>query len=236
MGGTIDYPSKINLGDQIAMHDPMQAYSTLGAYSGVTPFGLPYWALQTPGIHPSLANPLAQTMGLSPAYSGYGTHPAQLGITGGWQNPFWQNPLIAQAIQNPLLYPGLQNPLLQNPLLQNPFLQHQLLQNPMLQNPFVNPIQAQLQAHAQQLALQAYAAQAGGISPYGVGSPYGQPGSQFTQPGLPSSGISPLAPQTWVGQGAGIGYGQGQSIQPHAFAQFAGRGFQAPGISPWAGF
>src|SRR5215469_754512 len=150
------------------MHDPMQSYATSGAYPGVTPFGLPYGALQTPGIHPGLANPFAQTMGLSPAYSGYGTHPAQLGVTAGWQNPLWQNHLITAALQNPLLYTGLHNPT-HNPLLQNP-----LFQNPIFQNPFVNPIQAQLQAHAQQLALQAYAAHAAGISPYGVGSPYSQ--------------------------------------------------------------
>lgn len=214
----------------IMTHDPMQSYATPGVYPGVTPFGLPYGAFQTPGIHPALANPFAQTVGISPAYAAYGTHPAQLGVTG-WQNPFWQNPLITAGLQNPLFYAGLQNPILQNPLLQNP-----LLHNPMLHNPFVNPIQAQLQAHAQQLALQAYAAHAGGISPYGVGSPYSQPISPFTQPGLPGAGISPLAPQTWVGPGGGIGYGQGQSIQPHALAQLAGRGFQTPGISPWAVF
>lgn len=229
------------------MHDPTQAYSTLGAYSGATPFGLPYGALQTPGINPAIAHQWAQAMGISPAFSGY-QHPAQVGLTGGWQNPFGQNPFgqvnpLTQGIQNPLLYAALQNPqvqhaLLQNPLLQNPLLQNPWLQqNPLLQNPFINPIQAQLQAHAQQLALQAYAAQAGGISPYGGGSPYAQMGSPFAQPGLTSGqGISPLAPQTWVGQAGGIGYGQGQSIQQHPLAQILGRGFQSPGISPWAGF
>ena len=228
-------------------HDPMQSYATSG-YPGVTPFGLPYGALQTPGIQYGFANPFAQTMGISPAYSGYGMHPTQLGITGG-QTP-WQNPLLTAAAQHPLLYAALQNQILQNPLLQNPVLQHQLLQNPLLQNPFVNPIQAQLQAHAQQLALQAYAAQLGGVSPFGgQGSPYGQIGSQFGQ-GSPygqigsqfgqqpwTQAISPLAPQTWVGQGqsGGFGYGQGQPIQ-HPLAQLVGRGFQTPGISPWVGF
>ena len=216
------------------MQDP--TYATLGAYSGVTPLGMPYGALQTPGINPAVANPFAQTMGISPTFSPYATHPAQLGIATGWQHPLLQNPLITAGVQNPLIYPGLQNPILQNPVLQHQLLQHQLLQNPILHGPFVNPIQAQLQAYAQQLALQAYAAQAGAISPYGAGSPYGHMGSQFTQPGLPSSPISPLAPQTWVGQGGGIGYGQGQSIQPHALAQLVGRGSQAPGISPWVGF
>ena len=216
-------------------HDPMQSYATSG-YPGATPLGLPYGAFQTPAIDPALANPFVQAMGISPAYSGYGTNPAQFGTSGGWQNP-WQNPLLTAGAQHPLLYAALQNSILQNPLLQqHPILQPQLLQNPLLQTPFMNPIQAQLQAHAQQLALQAYAAQAGGISPYGAGSPYGQMGSQFIQPGLPSSPISPLAPQTWVGQGGGIGYGQGQSIQPHALAQLVGRGSQAPGISPWVGF
>jgi hypothetical protein len=221
------------------MHDPMQTYATSGGYPGVTPFGLPYGALQTSGINPTLANPFAQVTGISPAYSGYPTHPGQLGATSGWQNPLWQNPLIAQAIQNPLLFAGLQNPMLNNPMLQNPVLQNPFLQHSVLQNPFVNPIQAQLQAHAQQLALQLYAAHAGGASLYGAGSPYGQMGSPFTQPGLfQGGGISPLAPQTWVGQGGGIGYGQGQSIQPHALAQLVGRGFQGfqtPGISPWVG-
>lgn len=241
------------------MHDPTQAYSTLGAYSGATPFGVPYGPLQTLGINPLIAHQWAQAMGISPALSGY-QHP---GLTGGWQNPFGQsqnpfgqnpfgqsqnpfgqnpfgqNPLsqLTQGIQNPLLYAGLQNPqlqhaLLQNPMLQNPMLQNPLLQNPLLQHSLMNPIQAQLQAHAQQLALQAYAAQAGGASPYGAGSLYGQTISPFTQQGLPSvPGISPLAPQTWVGQGSGIGYGQGQSIQ-HPLAQLVGRGFQGP----WAGF
>jgi hypothetical protein len=234
------------------MHDPTQAYSTLGAYSGATPFGVPYGALQTPGINPFIAHQWAQAMGISPAFSGY-QHPGQVGLTGGWQNPFGQNPFgqnpfgqnpfgqnplsqLTQGIQNPLLYAGLQNPQLQQALLQNPMLhpllQNQLLQNPLLQHSLMNPIQAQLQAHAQQLALQAYAAQAGGASPYGVGSLYGQTISPFTQQGLPSvPGISPLAPQTWVGQGSGIGYGQGQSIQ-HPLAQLVGRGFQGP----WAGF
>jgi len=231
------------------MHDPMQSYAASVAFPGVTPFGLPYGALQTQGINPTLANPFAQIMGISPAYSGYPTHPLQqLGATSSWQNPLWQNPLFTAGVQNPLLYSGLQNPIHQNPLLQNPIhqnpllqnqlLQHQLLQNPILQNPFVNPIQAQLQAHAQQLALQAYAAHAGGISPYGVGSPYAQMGSPFTQAGVPPT-VSPLAPQTWVGQGGGFGYGQGQPIQPHPLAQAFGRGFQGfqtPGISPWVGF
>jgi hypothetical protein len=230
-------------------HDPMQSYATSG-YPGVTPLGLPYGATQTPAIPPALANPFAQTIGISPAYSGYGTNPAQVGGSVGWPNPL-QNPLLTAGAQHPLLYAALQNPLLQNPLvqhqllqnpllqhplLQHPLLQHPLLQHPLVQNPFVNPLQAQLQAHAQQLALQAYAAQAGGISPYGAGSPYAHVGSQFTQPGLPSSPIPQLAPQTWVGPGGGIGYGQGPSIQPQALAQLVGRGFQAPGIAPWVGF
>jgi hypothetical protein len=207
-------------------HDPMQPYATSG-YPGVTPFGLPYGALQTPGIQVPYANPLAQIMGISPAYSGYATHSVQPGITGG------QNPLLTAGAQHPLLYAVLQNPILQNALLQNPVLQHQLLQNP-----FVNPIQAQLQAHAQQLALQAYAAQLGGAAPFGgQSSPYGQIGVQLGQSGQPwTQAISPLAPQTWVGQGAGIGYGQGPSIQPHALAQLVGRGLPTPGISPWIGF
>ena len=209
------------------MHDPMQAYYMLGAYPGVTPFGLPYGTVQTPGINPAIGHPWTQAIGISPAFSGQ--HPAQLALTGGWQNP------LTQGIQNPLVYAAFENPLVQHALLQNSLLQNPLLQNP-LEHPFIHPIQAQLQAHAQQLALQAYAAQAGGIAPYGGVSPYPQMVSPFTQPGLTSGpGTSPLAPQTWVGQGGGIGYGQGPSTQP-PLAQVFGRGFQSPGISPWAGF
>jgi hypothetical protein len=176
-------------------------------------------------------------MGISPTFSPYATHPAQLGIATGWQHPLLQNPLITAGVQNPLIYPGLQNPILQNPVLQHQLLQHQLLQNPILHGPFVNPIQAQLQQAAEQLALQAYLAHAGGGSPYVTGSPYGQTGSPFLQGGLQSTpGIPPLAPQTWVGPGAGIGYGQGHPLHQHVLAQLAGRGFQTPGISPWGGF
>ena len=204
------------------MHDPTQAYYTLGAYPDVTPLGLPYGTVPTPGINPGIGHPWTQAIGISPAFAGQ--HPAQLGLTGGWQNP------LTQGIQNPLVYTALENPLFQHALLQN-----SLLQNP-LQHPFINPIQAQLQAHAQQLALQAYAAQAGGISPYGGVSPYVQMVSPFIHPGLTSGyGTSPVAPQTWVGQG-GIGYGQGQSTQPYPLAHVFGHGFQSPGISPWAGF
>jgi hypothetical protein len=192
-------------------HDPMQTYSTLGAYPGVTnPFGLPYTALQTSGIHPAAINPLAAGIGYSPVlqgggYSpfgqqGFGIHPQLL------QNPWVQNPLIYAGLQNPL---GLQNPIMQNPILQNPLLQNPLLQ----QNPIQAHLQAQLAAHqlaaqhaaqqlaaqqlavqhlvAQQLAAQQLAAQQfGQQQPYGGHfqggqSPFGQVGSPFGQIGSP---------------------------------------------------
>jgi len=95
-------------------YDPFQNYQTPGAYSGgVTPFGLPYQAFQSP-------------------IGGYGIYPQHLqggGIPGQQQSP-WQQLLAL----NPLA--GLQNPLLQNPLLQNPLQQNPLLQNPFAQNPY----------------------------------------------------------------------------------------------------
>ncbi len=225
-------------------HDPMQTLATLGAYQGVaTPYGLPQTAFQTTGINPLLQgySQLGQ--------QGYGAVPYG-GINPQQQqqyNPWQQNPYLQHqlgiGIQNPLVAAGLQNPLLQ----QNPFVQ----QNPLLQNPLVNPIQAQIHAQivaqqvaqqlaaqqvAQQLAAQQVAQQLAqqqqlGLQPYGVHvpgmiSPVGHLGAQFGQSGFP------LAPQTWVGQGAqfggGIGYGQ-----VHPLAHLAGRGLQAGGFSPW---
>jgi hypothetical protein len=225
-------------------HDPLQAYAmqtyaTLGGYPGVTgQFGLPTQPLQTLGIQP----------GISPLLQGGGISPLQ---NVPYQNPLLQNPILA-GLQNPILA-GLQNPLLQNPLQQlqqNPL--QQLQQNPLLQH----AIHAQIQAHiaqqvaqqvaqqlaaqqvAQQLAVQQLGAQPFGghspqISPCGqTGSPYGQIGAQFGQGVNPwAQAMSPLAPQTWVGQGGQVG-GYGQI---HPLAHLAGRGQYVPGIAPWAG-
>jgi hypothetical protein len=89
-------------------HDPFQSYQTTGAYSGgVTPYGLPFTALQ-PFLNPA-------------AFAGYGVNQQHLqGGFGGGQNPILQNPIL----QNP----ALQNPALQNPLLQQAILQNQLQQ------------------------------------------------------------------------------------------------------------
>jgi hypothetical protein len=183
-------------------HDPMQtyamqAYGQLGGYPGVgNQFGLPSQALQTLGIQP----------GISPVLQG-AISPFGQGI-GALQNNPYQNPLQ----QNPFVA-GFYNPLVQHPL------QH-LQQNPLVQQAIQAQIQAQLVAQqlaahqlaVQQLAAQQLAAQQLG-SQFGGYSPWGQ-------------SVTPLAPQTWVGQG---GYGQ---IHPLALAS---RAQYTPGVTPWAG-
>jgi hypothetical protein len=136
---------------------------------------------------------------------GYTQHP---GIPGyGGIHPQLQLQLAALASQGAgqqwSPYSGLQNPF------QNPFL------TSILQNPFAlqslqaagllqNPI---LQNPLLQNPL---LAQTGGFG----GSPFGQQHTPFQQFGQYGQG---LAPQTWIGQGA----------------QFGGRPFHTPGMSPW---
>jgi hypothetical protein len=231
------------------MHDPMQTYAmqtyaALGGYPGVTSqFGLPQQGLQTLAMQPGLS-PLLQGQGISPFAQGVGISPFQQNNP--YQNPLLQNPFVA-GLQNPLAQQW-QNPLQQ--LQQNP-LQQIYQQNPLLQHAIQAQIQAQLVAQqlaaqqlaAQQLAAQQLAAQQMGLQPFGIhspqvspfahsGVPYGQVGQFGQSVGQWGQGITPLAPQTWVGQGGQLGgYGQ---INP--LAQLAGRGQYAPGIAPWAGY
>jgi len=170
-----------------------------------TQYGSPYMGLQ---------NPLAT---LNP-FAGYAQH---AGIPGyGGIHPQLQLQLAALASQgggqqwSP--YAGLQNPF-QNPfltsILQNPYALQSLQAAGLLQNPMQNP-----------LLQNPLFAQSGGFG----GSPFGQqqtpfqqfgqqqhsPFQQFGQYGQYGQG---LAPQSWIGQGA----------------QFGGRPFHTPGISPW---
>jgi len=132
----------------------------------------------------------------------------------------------------------LQNPLLQNPILQNPILQSALLQNPLLAASLLsNPLIA---ASLQSQALAYGVPQQGFQQPYPqiqqypqigqMGSPFGQIPSPFSQIGSPFGQIGyPLAPQSWIGQGGGQGFGQVHPFQ----SQLNPRPFQAQGLSPW---
>jgi hypothetical protein len=172
-------------------HDPFQNYQTPGAYQGASPFGLPYGPFQTP------FNPLAGQQFANPGIGGYGIYPQSLqGIglqgagIGGPQGHLQQ----LLALQNPLLQnPLLQNPLLQNPLLQNPLIQNSLLQQQLSQSPWQNPL---LTASLQQNPL---------LNP--AMAYHGWP-QQQSQLGYP------LAPQSFIGAGGGIG-------QIHPLAQAA---------------
>jgi len=208
--------------------DLFQNYPTFGAYTGLNnPFSSPYNTMQLSAMNPAAAfNPLAaQQAGAQGIYGG-GINPQQLQLAatlaaqsafanGGQQNPYagvFQN---QAALQNQIASAILQN-LLAAAVNQNPWQQQQqqnLLQNPVLAQlaglgqqtytPFQNPFQAH---HHQQI---------------GQGIPgFGQQLSPFGQLN------SPLAPQSWVGQGQ---YGQVNPI----LAQLAARAFQ--GGSPWGG-
>jgi hypothetical protein len=197
------------------MYDPIQAYTTLGAYSLT---------------NPAAFNPLAATLGISsqlgaqgyqnvPVYGGI--NPQQLQQVHQLQQ-LQQLHQLQQQMQNPWNQVGFQNPAVLA-ALQNP----QLLAS--LQNPLMNPVLHQLAAYGQQPGLQHHGIGFAG-SPFGqipghMGSPYGQVGL-------------PLAPQTWIGQGTQFGQGgQVGGINPYAqnplvLAQLATRGLQQ-GITPW---
>lgn len=230
------------------MHNPFQSYHTdptLAAYAGITnPFGLPTTALQTAAGNPAALNPLAATLGMISPLAGIG----QLGQTGypGIPPIYGQNPGITG--QSPYIgqNPFVQNPYLQNPYLQNPYGQSQFgqnplhsvgLQNPILsalqnpwlsailaqqQNPWLNPLLTQQHAHQQ------------GLFGSQQGSPYGQFG--YGQSGYGQSGF-PLAPQSFLGQGAFGGTQALGQIHPLAAQQFAQqcalRALQSQGQSPW---
>lgn len=150
-------------------HDPFQTYQTLGAYPGVTPFGLPYTAFQP-----------------NPAFGGYGINPQQS-----------LNPLTA-GLQNPLQNPLLQNPLLQHQLAQLAW-QNQLLaaslQNPLLANHGWPQQQQQFGYPQQQQQFPYPLAPQSPIGAGGIGQPFGQihPLAQLALRQAAGYGISPYA-------------------------------------------
>jgi len=180
-------------------HDPFQTYQTTGGYpQGVSPYGLPYGAVQ-PFINPAAlaSHPLANS-----PYGSYGINPQQLQGGFGGQNPF-QNP----GLQNPML----QNPMLQNPIAQNPLLQHALLHNQLQQlawqTQLLNLAQGNQGWPQQQQQFGGYPLAPQGLTG-GIGQPggYGQQGG-FGQPGgigQPFGQIHPLA-QLALRQAAGYG-------------------------------
>jgi len=230
------------------------------------PFSSPFNAAQTSAMNPGAAyNPLTanagawgvpttipQTMG-SQGYAGFqgipgignfggiSPHPFHLAGQQGW-SPFanaWQNPLLGVVAQNPFLAAGLQNPMIAAAV------QNQIAA--ALQNPLVNQLALAQLAYAmgQQPNFSQYGQQQ---QPYGHQQLYGQqqqqqPYQQLGQIGLGQQTGSPfnqfntpLAPQSWIGQGGPgqFGVGQGQ-IQPF-FPQGANRGMHGQGINPWAAF
>ena len=104
------------------MHDPLQSYPSLGAYSGASPFGLPYAGQQVSpfattgfggGIHPQQLQQLQQLqlqqLQLLQQLQGAGQVPQQHL----YQNPMatlqhaWGNPLLSQPLLNPQFGPQL---------------------------------------------------------------------------------------------------------------------------------
>ncbi len=196
-------------------HDPFQAYQTLGAFGGATPYGLPY-----AGIHP-LA--FAMQPLTNPGIGGFSQYPQQMlgypqqgypqqgypqqaqgypQLQGAAQQGPWQqlqgwNPLAA-GLQNPIQqhhlgHPGLQNPLLTAQL--NPQFNAQV--NPQLNpqfNPQLNPMLAYQAWQQQQTPFPYPLAPQSFIGGPGIGQPYGQinPLAQLAlrQSGL---GLSPFA-------------------------------------------
>ena len=224
------------------LHDPLQTYAMLGAYSGGPNQLLSWMGQPNYGQYPTGLNPLAAQQQLQLASILAAQNP-QLGLSllqnpihaglGGLQNPFGgiqQNP-FSGGQQNP--FGGIQqNPfgggqqnqyggIQQNPFgggQQNPF--GGIQQNPLsvLQNPLIAALQNPLLAATLQnpAVLQQLTQQ----PPYqqgGFGTPFGQTGY-------------PLAPQSWIGQ-TGI---PGQ-IHP-LYQHLAARAFSTPGLHPWAGF
>ena len=234
-------------------HDPYQTNPGWGAYPGITPFGLPYTAMQ----NPALQNPF-QTQSMNPfsfqgagipqlgqqgypGIQGYGMqgqtgfpgiHPQQLQLAALLASQI--NPQLAGqqhhiGLQNPLLAAWLQNPT-QNPLL-NPALAqsgifglHQ--QSPFQQSPYQQSLFQQSPYQQSPFQQSPYQQSPYQQSPFQQ-SPFQQ--SPFQQFGQLGQFGQQLPPQTWLGQALGQGlYGGGNP--------FAGRGFHTPGISPWAGY
>ena len=200
-------------------HDPFQTYAMLGAYSGVPT--LQPFTQQNYGQYPAGLNPLAQQNPLA-------------SILAAQNNPQLQGIGSFHQGGNPGAFQGQPNPFTafqQNPYQQNPYQQNPYQQNPYQQNPFAmqNPYLAALQnpwiaASLQNPMLNPLLTQTLGLpSPYQQGF-YGAGG--FGQTGYP------LAPQSWIGQGAQTG-----QIHPlqHSLQHQAAHGF-TPGINPWTGY
>jgi len=189
------------------MHDPFLNYATIsapyGAQPGIfNPIGIPY-NLQTPGVNPlALIHPLAAaTLGLPQAYA---------------PQPFgYPQQLYPQQLQLALLA--------QQALIPQILSQHALGFSPMQGIP--NPIAAGLLGNP--LVAAGLQSQYGGQMFPQQYSPY----SQVGQAGFQGVGGYPLAPQSWIGPGAGVGvqgYGQVNPLLAHLVARAQGQG-----ASPW---
>jgi hypothetical protein len=234
-------------------HDPYQTYQTVNALSGLTnPFSSPYNAVQTSAINPMAANagawgvPTAIPQMVGPqGYAGFqgvpgvanfaGISPHSLHLAGQLGlSPFanaWQNPLLGVVAQNPFVAAGLQNPVIaaavQNQIaaaLQNPLVLAQLAYA-MGQQPNYSPYGQQQQPYGQQPFGQQQPYQQ--LGQIGLGQQTGSPFNQFT---------TPLAPQSWIGQGVPGPFGVGQGQMQPFFPQGANRGIHGQGINPWAAF
>ena len=195
-------------------YDPLQTYATLGGYSGIgNPFQTPFNAIQNPVN--AIQNPAM--------YS-----------AAAW-NPFTVYQPQSAHLQNPLLVAGLQQGVSPHSLLQQLAAQ-QLAQQIVAQqlaaqqiaaqqNPYGQPFGSQPNLLNQQGPMHQQLGQIG-FGGQGI-SPFGQPGSPLNQIGVP------LAPQSWVGQGAQFGLGQ---TNPVLLAQLTARALQAQGIAPGVGY
>jgi len=213
-------------------YDPYQNYATPGGYAGIgNPFQTPFNAMQNLGINSAAGwNPL----------TAYQPQPA-----------YWQTPPILAALQQGGLQPGgLQQGGLQ-PGISAHSLLHQLAAQQLAAQQLAQHIAAQQMAAQQIAAQQNPYGQPFGLQPsllnqqglthpqvgqIGFGgqgiSPFGQPGSPFNQMGFNQIGV-PLAPQSWVGQGNQLGFGQ---TNPLLLAHLTARAIQAQGIAPGAGY
>lgn len=209
------------------MQDPFQSYANQGYSPQGYPSLSPYGAAQA-GIHPlaAAAIGLHQAGLLNPIYGvgqagpqGYGPYQSQ-----GFIHP--QQQLQLAALAQHAAFPQLLNqhapglvPIaagFQNPL-QNPIMTAALLNHPYL------GAALQSQYGGQQFGQQAHPL----YSQFGQGL-----GSPFGQPGLQGGLNSPLAPQSWVGQGGPLGAAGFGQINP-LLSQMNARAFQGQGLSPW---
>jgi len=190
-------------------HDPFQTHSMLGAHPGIAAaLGFNPLAMNPLAVNPLAVNPFAVSqLAVNPLAGGISPY-GQPQLQAGIPG---YGGLIGQQLQlASMLAQQVPQAFGLSPLLHNPLASIGLY-NPVLSqswvNPLVNPIVAQQYQH--QL-------------------PYPQIGLGAISP-LGQTGYS-LAPQTWIGP-QGIA-GQGHPLLSH----LGGRGVQAQGISPWAGF